>query len=115
VRLALDWIAAALASPARMPGQATGYSVDSRSIQPGELFIALRGPNHDGHAHVAEALEKGAPAALVERDSSAAALERVIAVPDTYQALLQLASRARGQWPGTLIAVTGGRRTSPAS
>jgi UDP-N-acetylmuramoyl-tripeptide--D-alanyl-D-alanine ligase len=107
VRLALEWIAAALASPARMPGEATGYSVDSRTIQPGELFIALRGPNHDGHDHVAEALEKGAPAALAERDSSAAALERVIAVPDTYQALLQLASRARGQWPGTLIAVTG--------
>jgi len=107
MRLALDWIAAVLASPARMPGEAAGYSVDSRTIQPGELFIALRGPNHDGHAHVAEALEKGAPAALVERDSSAAALERVIAVGDTYQALLQLASRARGQWPGTLIAVTG--------
>ncbi len=107
MKLALEWIAAALTSPARMPGQATGYSVDSRSIQPGELFIALRGPNHDGHEHVAEAFEKGAVAALAERDSSVAALERVIAVPDTYQALLQLASSARGQWPGTLIAVTG--------
>ena len=112
--LELDEIAAVLDSPARIPGQATGYSVDSRTVQPGELFIALRGPNHDGHAHVAEALEKGSPAALVERGSAVTALDRAIAVTDTYQALLQLAAYARGRWPGTLVAVTGsaGKTTS---
>ncbi len=62
---------------------------------------------HDGHAHVAEAFAKGAPVALVELGSPASALERAIAVPDTYQALRQLASHARGLWRGRLVAVTG--------
>jgi UDP-N-acetylmuramoyl-tripeptide--D-alanyl-D-alanine ligase len=107
VKLELDRIAAALGSPVRIAGQAAGYSIDSRSLQPGELFIALRGPNHDGHDHVAAALGLGACAALVEAGSSPAALDRVIPVADTYDALKQLASHARGLWPGTLVAVTG--------
>lgn len=107
MKFGLDQIASALANPARIPGQVTGYSVDSRTIQPGELFIALRGPNHDGHAHVVEAFEKGAPAALVESRSPVSSLERVIAVSDAYQALRRLASYARGQWRGTMVAVTG--------
>ncbi|MBI4875861.1 MAG: UDP-N-acetylmuramoyl-tripeptide--D-alanyl-D-alanine ligase [Acidobacteria bacterium] len=114
MKLTLAQIAAALGKPLRLEGEATGYSIDTRSIQPGDLFIALRGPNHDGHDHVAQALEKGAPAALVESGSSAAALERAIAVPDTFDALKRLAAHARGQWPGTLVAVTGsaGKTTS---
>ena len=45
----------------------TGYSVDSRTIAPGDLFIALRGPNHDGHDHVEKAFAAGAAAAIVEQ------------------------------------------------
>ena len=46
---------------------ATGVGIDSRTIQPGELFVAIRGEKQDGHAHVMEAVEKGAIAALVEK------------------------------------------------
>jgi len=42
-----------------------GYSIDSRTIRPGELFFAIHGPRHDGHDHVAAALERGAGAAVV--------------------------------------------------
>jgi UDP-N-acetylmuramoyl-tripeptide--D-alanyl-D-alanine ligase len=107
VRLALEQIAAALGSPVRRAGQAAGYSVDSRTLQPGELFVALRGPRHDGHDYVEEALGRGACAALVEAGSPAAGLDRAIPVRDTYEALKQLAAYARGQWSGTLVAVTG--------
>ena len=44
----------------------TGWSVDSRSIAAGDVFFALRGPNHDGHAFVAEAFRKGARAAAMQ-------------------------------------------------
>ena len=46
----------------------TGWSVDSRTLRPGDLYFALRGPNHDGHAYVAEVLTKGAVGAVVDRD-----------------------------------------------
>ena len=45
----------------------TGYSIDSRSAQPGELFFAIRGPHHDGHAYAAAAVEAGAAAVIAER------------------------------------------------
>ena len=47
-----------------------GVSIDSRTIQPGELFIAIRGPRHDGHGFVGGAFERGAVAGLVARDAS---------------------------------------------
>jgi ADP-heptose:LPS heptosyltransferase len=49
--------------------QATGVSIDSRTVQKGDLFIALKGPVHDGHDHVAEALKAGAVAAIVALNS----------------------------------------------
>src|ERR1700730_5482143 len=47
---------------------ATGYSIDSRTIRPGEVFFAVRGEKMDGHDFVNQALEKGAIAAVVARD-----------------------------------------------
>src|SRR5690606_29097618 len=44
---------------------ATGVSIDSRSVKPGDLFIALKGPSFDGHDYVAAALKAGAAGALV--------------------------------------------------
>src|SRR5438874_9821680 len=46
---------------------ATGVSIDTRSLAAGDLFVALRGPNHDGHDFVATALHRGACAAMVDR------------------------------------------------
>lgn len=84
---------------------ATGYSVDTRTLQPGDLFFALRGPNHDGHDHAAGALEKGAAAIVVDHALPVDAVQMV--VPDTLEALQQLAIRAREKWGGRVVGVTG--------
>jgi UDP-N-acetylmuramoyl-tripeptide--D-alanyl-D-alanine ligase len=93
-----------------------GVSIDSRTVQPGELFIAIHGPRHDGHEHVAGALERGAAAGLVARRRVAEyppeIQGRVFAVDDTLTALQRLASRACAIWrrqrPGRLIAGVAG-------
>ena len=64
-------------------------STDSRTLKPGALFVALRGPNFDGAAFVQAAAEKGAIGALVER-ATPNALPQVV-VPDTLRALQELA------------------------
>jgi UDP-N-acetylmuramoyl-tripeptide--D-alanyl-D-alanine ligase len=83
----------------------TGWSVDTRTLAPGDLFFALRGPNHDGHDHVAAAFQAGAVAAVVERDIAAAG--PVLRVNDTLAALQQIAACARARWGGEVIGVTG--------
>jgi len=86
----------------------TGWSVDSRTLQPGDLFFALRGPNHDGHAYVAEVLRKGAAAVVVDRKVDAAGSEaRVLHVEDSQAALQASAAWARRRWGGDVVAVTG--------
>jgi UDP-N-acetylmuramoyl-tripeptide--D-alanyl-D-alanine ligase len=93
-----------------------GVSIDSRTVQPGELFVAIHGPRHDGHDHVASALEKGAAAGLVARgrlwEYPKEIQGRVFAVDDTLAALQRLASRAceiwRKQRPGRLVAGVAG-------
>jgi UDP-N-acetylmuramoyl-tripeptide--D-alanyl-D-alanine ligase len=82
----------------------TGWSVDTRTLSPGDLFFALRGPNHDGHAYVTLALEKGAAAAVVEHPVPGA---NVLVVPDTLAALQNLAAWARQHWAGRIVGVTG--------
>ncbi len=89
--------------PANPDAMATGWSVDSRTLQPGDLFFALRGPVNDGHAHVAEVFEKGAVAAVVEESVGGP----VLRVDDTLRALQQLAAWARREWRGDVVAVTG--------
>ncbi len=75
------------------PGKTvTSVSTDSREIQPGGLFIALRGDNFDGHDHAAEAMEKGAACVISERELP---LSACIRVSSTYAALLDLASYYR--------------------
>ncbi|MGH7035493.1 MAG: Mur ligase family protein, partial [Stellaceae bacterium] len=88
--------------------QAAGVSIDSRSLVPGDLFVALVGPNFDGHNFVAGALQKGAAAALVaNRPEGLDASAPLLVVGDTQRALEDLgrASRARAQ--GRMLAVTG--------
>ncbi|HLH44519.1 MAG TPA: UDP-N-acetylmuramoyl-tripeptide--D-alanyl-D-alanine ligase [Bryobacteraceae bacterium] len=87
----------------------TGWSVDTRSIQPGDLFFALRGPNHNGHKYVGEAFRKGAVAVVVDQDVSggSASAGRILRVADALQGLQRAASRARQSWGGRVVAVTG--------
>jgi UDP-N-acetylmuramoyl-tripeptide--D-alanyl-D-alanine ligase len=88
-----------------------GVSIDSRAIRPGELFVAIHGPRHDGHDFVAEVLAGGALAAVVAQDKLAnypeAVRARSIAVADTFVALKQLARKVREAWGGKIAGVTG--------
>lgn len=88
-----------------------GYSIDSRSIEPGQLFFALRGPRFDGHQFVGRVLEDGAAGAVVEQAFAAAApvewRPALVAVADTRRALQTLGRAVRRQWGNRLIAVTG--------
>jgi len=88
-----------------------GYSIDSRRLEPGQLFFAIRGPRHDGHQFVAAALERGAAGAVVEREYRDQAPESIrpllVPVAETTDALQALARYVRRQWGGLLIAVTG--------
>ena len=72
--LTLGWVAAAVGATRKKGGAdaAVGDVVtDSRTLQPGDLFVALRGPRFDGHAFVADVLARGAVGAIVERGASA--------------------------------------------
>ncbi len=90
----------------------TGYSIDSRTAAPGDLFFAVRGERLDGHDYVAAALERGAVAAVVSRAKAALLPDAVLAVPlliaeDPLVALQTLASHVRRRWGKRVIAITG--------
>lgn len=84
---------------------ASGWSVDTRTIRPGDVFFALRGPCHDGHEFVEVALQRGALAAVVERPVTSDWRECI--VPDSLEALQRIAAAARLKWNGALVGVTG--------
>jgi len=99
---------------------AEGVSTDTRTLEPGEIFVALRGPRHDGHAHLPEAARRGAVAAIVhdvEPPVGGATLPR-LRVEDTGAALLALgAAWRRDVLAGVpIIGVTGsnGKTTTKA-
>ena len=88
--------------------RASDISIDSRTVQPGDLFIALKGPTHDGHEYVAEALAAGANAAMVDRiPADVPAYAPLLVVNDTMEALHALGRAARTRTGATVIAVTG--------
>jgi UDP-N-acetylmuramoyl-tripeptide--D-alanyl-D-alanine ligase len=96
-----DELAAALGAAG--PGFAiSGISIDTRSLKPGDLFVALAGAR-DGHDFVAEALGKGAAGALVSRPMPGP----VLLVEDTLAALARLGSAARARSRAGIVAVTG--------
>ena len=88
-----------------------GVSIDSRTIRAGELFIAIHGPRHDGHDHLAGAFERGALAAVVAQNRLEglpdAQQGRCITVPDTFDALKRLARAVREGWGGKIAGITG--------
>ena len=88
-----------------------GVSIDSRTLRPGELFIAIHGPSHDGHDYVAAALEAGAVAAVVAEPLLSKypgwLQDRCLAVPDTLAALHQLARAVRKEWGRKVCGITG--------
>jgi UDP-N-acetylmuramoyl-tripeptide--D-alanyl-D-alanine ligase len=82
-------------------------STDTRAIRPSQTFLALRGERFDGHRYVADAVEQGASAAIVDDASALPAGSAGIVVADTLQAYLALARLARARVRGPVVAITG--------
>jgi UDP-N-acetylmuramoyl-tripeptide--D-alanyl-D-alanine ligase len=107
---------AVLEAPASLPNAgalvASGYSIDSRTIAPGELFFAVRGERHDGHDFLAAAFERGAVAAVVSRARAASLPDAALTYPlliaeDPLAAMQALAHHVRRQWGRRVVAITG--------
>lgn len=92
---------------------AHGITTDSRSVQVGEIFVALRGENFDGHDYVAKAIGQGARAAIVDGEFDAGDLP-VIVVADTLKAYQTIGRWWRRKFSIPVIAITGsvGKTTS---
>ena len=91
--------------PAQLPGcRIPGWSIDSRTIAAGDLFFALRGPQHDGHAYVQAVVEKGAAGAVVEQGCRA---ERCSSSKTRWQRSKSSRRGRAANWGGQVIAVTG--------
>src|SRR5579872_6685059 len=94
------------AAPPRAGGTVAGWSIDSRTLNPGDCFIALKGPAHDGHDYLKQVFKHGAAAAIVERvDPNAGGTQ--LQVCDSVLALERLGRVVRAKWTGIAIAVTG--------
>ena len=89
-----------------VPFDAQGVSIDTRTLQPGDLFVALAG-DRDGHAHVADAMARGAAGAMVHRTEGLPAGAPVLVVGDTLQGLTALGRAGRARFCGRAVAVTG--------
>ncbi|HEU4335466.1 MAG TPA: UDP-N-acetylmuramoyl-tripeptide--D-alanyl-D-alanine ligase [Candidatus Eisenbacteria bacterium] len=82
-----------------------GVSTDTRTLREGDLFVALRGPNFDGHAFLRDAFARGAAAALVEEFDPAGGAQ--VKVADARAALGLLASQFRAAHPARFLSVSG--------
>ena len=108
------WMGAELRLHASDPAgqQATGYSIDTRTLSPGDLFFAVRGERYDAHDFVAAALERGARAAVVARSRVIDLLDlahthTLLIVDDPLIALQTLATAVRTHWNKRVIGITG--------
>lgn len=101
-------IAAATNGRVLAPFTASGVAIDTRSLEPGDLFVALKGAERDGHDFVAEALRKGAAGALVSRmPDERPESPTLVMVGDTATALADLGRAGRARAAAQVIAVTG--------
>jgi len=112
MKLTLGDIATVLHSQCGVPQRmATGYSLDSRSIGPGQLFFAMRGPRFDGHQFVAQVMESRAAGAVVENaffEQASPKLKRaLVPVKSPLESLQHLGRAVRRKWGRPLVAVTG--------
>lgn len=85
-----------------------GVAIDSRSVSPGDIFVAIKGDRTDGHEYAAAALRAGAGVAIVSRaDDAMRAAGPLLVVDDALKALENMGRAARGRVSGKVIAVTG--------
>ena len=105
MNLTLEEISQAVSGALQGPGnvKVRGYSIDTRTLNAGELFFAIKGPRFDGHQFLRQAFEKKAAAVVVERPAEGP----LIRVGSTIEALQTLAQDVRRRWGMTIIGVTG--------
>jgi UDP-N-acetylmuramoyl-tripeptide--D-alanyl-D-alanine ligase len=106
----MDTAVAARVVNGRMLGESVRFArvtTDTRTIAPGDLFVALKGERHDGHDFVPAAFAGGAAAALVADDRAGTLAGNLIAVPDSLAALGALAAHWRSQFTIPVIVVVG--------
>src|SRR5262245_37380641 len=105
MNLTLEEISAAVAGTLEGPAnlKVRGYSIDTRTLKPGELFFAIKGPRFDGHEFLQQALDKKAAAVVAERSHSGS----IIRVRNTVEALQNLARDVRRRWGMPIIGITG--------
>ncbi len=84
-----------------------GVSINSKSIKKGNLFVAIKGKNHDGHNYVKEAVSNGASYCVMSKNFNKISKKKVIRVTNTYNFLKKLAFLKRSYTNGKIIAVTG--------
>ncbi len=102
-----QWLGAANPAVLGQPSlEARGVSIDTRTLQPGNLFVALKGARFDGHDHLNQARAQGAVAAVVSKVHADCSLPQIL-VPDTLIALQSLGSRWRDVVNPVVIAITG--------
>jgi UDP-N-acetylmuramoyl-tripeptide--D-alanyl-D-alanine ligase len=122
MNLPLDEITRAVNGTLQGPGNvvARGYSIDTRTLNPGDLFFAIKGPNFDGHNFVQQAIEKKASGVVVDAAFSgsveASATAGVIKGCPPAAALQTLGQYVRRRWARPIIGVTGsaGKTTTKA-
>src|ERR1039458_4468670 len=103
MKLTMGEVAASLESPCGATDRLIeGYSIDSRTLAPGQLFFAIRGPRFDGHKFVGQAIDRGAAGVVVEKafyvTAPAEWRPALIAVDNTHSALQTLALKIRRKW-----------------
>jgi len=86
---------------------ASGVSIDSRTTSPGDLFVALKGPNFDGHEYIGAAFKAGAAAAMAQTDAQLENGEAILTVADSLAGLAALGIAGRGRAVAKVVAVTG--------
>ncbi len=117
MRLSLEqvryWMSAEFLPASVAPSAiASGYSIDSRTVQHGDLFFAVHGERFDGHEFVEAALQAGAVAAVIAsaqsgRYTNAATRQRLLTVDEPLAAMQRLASSVRRHWGKRVIGITG--------
>jgi UDP-N-acetylmuramoyl-tripeptide--D-alanyl-D-alanine ligase len=116
VRRTVPQVASALGVAQPVPSVTiTGWSIDSRTLVAGDLFFALRGPNHDGHRYIGDVIGRGAAAAVVDHVPAGADPSwPLLLVNDTERALEKLGRYARAELQADVIGLTGsaGKTTS---
>src|SRR5688572_2549185 len=110
LRLTLGWVAEAVGGLVRAGdrgGEIGSIVTDTRTLQPGDFFIALRGDRFDAHEFVGEAFQRGAIGAIVERGFAEPTRQALVEVADTTRALQDLAHAVRKASGTRVVAITG--------